>query len=147
MHFNYIWSTNTKRRYWGNNPKVFFQRGRKVFEFLSDSSAKEYLWISLDLCCPVFLNVFPVIRALFNIRLYSSSLMHLRSPQFQVLLLHLQSRWRKEFFKNVVLRTQTLIDYSERVSRKDRILLCPFGMALHLSCVPFPVTPWQNGSK
>lgn len=32
----------------------FFQRVRKLFEFLSDSSAKEYLWISLDLCCPVF---------------------------------------------------------------------------------------------
>lgn len=44
----------------------FFQRGRKVFEFLSNSSAKEYLWMSLELCCPVFLNVFPVIRALLT---------------------------------------------------------------------------------
>lgn len=73
-----------------------------------------------------------------------------QSSQFQVLLLHLQGRWRKEFFKNVVLRTQSLIDYSKstKVPRKDRILvLCPSRMALHLSCVPFSVTPYQNGSS
>lgn len=55
-----------------------------------------------------------------------------------------------DLFKNVVLTAQTLIDYSfkkSKVSREDRVLVCPSRMALLLSCVPYSFAPQQNGSS